>query len=132
MDQPTLKHLAELGLIFGFVIVVIAINSYRRLRQQKLWHETARLALEKGQPLPEFAPWRGCAWPGHGRTRWCEMRHGLVLIALGAAMYLAIPGQPRLWAAVPGFIGIALLVCSLFAPPQPPPSGDSQDGPGQK
>ncbi len=103
-------------LIFGFIICLVAIGRYFRYRRDKMWHETTRLALEKGQPLP--ANWSDYRWQGRsggGRSSAWDIRRGLVLIAIGAALYFALPGDGRLWAALPGFIGIAFLLFGLFS-----------------
>jgi hypothetical protein len=101
------------GLIFAGVIVVCGM--YFKNRQRELWHETARLALEKGQPLPpvfdtettedEKSP-RDIA-PQH------DIRGGLVLIAVGFGLWFMLnefSPKLRFVGAIPGFIGIALLV----------------------
>ena len=43
---------ADLVLVFLFVLAVVVIKQIASWHQRKLWHETARAALEKGQPLP--------------------------------------------------------------------------------
>jgi RNA polymerase sigma-70 factor (ECF subfamily) len=39
------SHDNSLLIIFGFVIVIVAIKSFVRLNRQKLWHETVRAAI---------------------------------------------------------------------------------------
>lgn len=117
MDPHHQFVLLQFGLIFAFVIVIVAIANWRRFRQEKLWHDTARLALEKGQPLPAgMTPDNlsaSCRRGGRNRP-WNDLRGGLVLIAVGTGVYLAIPGPARLWGFMPGMIGVALLVAGLI------------------
>ena len=119
---------SNLIIIFAFIIVLGAIKQYFRWKRTKLWHETARIALEKGQPLPKDSD---CAWDrrstrnrpwGAGR----DLRRGLVLIAISAGLYLGLPGN-NAWAAIPGFIGIAFLIFGLFSFLQSDKSSDPLD-----
>ncbi len=103
--------LAVVGTVGGMII------AYHR---QKQWHETARLALEKGQPLPapqdvtpQSQPRQRTEGPGR------DLRAGLILISVGAGLYLflsALVGQALGYVgAIPGFIGIALLLYGLLS-----------------
>lgn len=118
------------GLIIGVTIPIAAI--YFHHKRQQLWHETARLALEKGQPVPpmaasaaelEHTPPAGVSFQEWQAARKAEARGhqikgGLVLIAVGAGLYLffgaAGGGQMRWMGTIPGFIGVALLLHALF------------------
>lgn len=40
------------GTIFGFTAVTVGLVSYWTYRARRLHHETIRLAMERGQPLP--------------------------------------------------------------------------------
>jgi hypothetical protein len=110
-------HNATLVVIFLFVIVLASIRRIYQWQRDKLWHETARLALEKGQPLPPafnsgcYGRWRG--------GRWWILRRGLVLIGVGIGLYFALPDHSRNYGAIPASIGAALLVTAaaefLFA-----------------
>jgi len=105
------------------------IIAYHR---QKQWHETARIALEKGQPLPasqDVVPQPQPRTDGPGR----DLRAGLILIGVGAGLYLflgTLVGQALGYVgAIPGFIGIALLLygllSALFKRNDPPPADRS-------
>ena len=96
------------------IIAVVGglIIAYHR---QKQWHETARLALEKGQPLPamldevpQSQPRQRTGGPGR------DLRAGLILIATGAGLFVffdALIGRGMAYlGAIPGFIGIALVL----------------------
>lgn len=96
----------------SFVLVVIlSILAFRHAKHRReLWHQTARVALENGQPLPPL--------PGLERhdDPASDIRTGLILIATAGGIYLAFSTfmQPlRFVAAIPGFIGIALILNAL-------------------
>ncbi len=102
------------GLLIGPIIIFIVFSSIQR--RQELWHETARVALEKGQPLPpmpaDVAPPPAETQPPN------DIRTGMVLIAVGAGLYLFLgtlfgPGFGYV-GAIPGFIGAALLLFGLL------------------
>jgi hypothetical protein len=99
---------------FSFVLLLFAIRSFTRLQQQKLWHETARIALEKGLPPPPFP-----ATVGRGRMIYV----GLVWVAVGIGLRFVQLSGPSRWAPLPICIGIALLVggvIQLVFPPKKP------------
>jgi hypothetical protein len=102
----------QLSIIFGFVICINIVKQIGRTRRDRLWHETARLAIEKGQPLPP-PPSRG---PFDGRRLWDRGLQGaLILIAVGVGLYIALPASVRIWGVLPGFIGIAMLIHFFLA-----------------
>jgi hypothetical protein len=111
------------GMIFGGVMAVTAM--YFKSRERQMWHETARIALEKGQPLPvsDEAPEIGkpsarCK-PAHR-----DLRGGLILMGLGAGLFLFLQsvddGKAAYIGAIPGFIGVSLLlyyfITTIFGP----------------
>ena len=96
-----------------------------------MWHETARIALEKGQPIPA-APsdlQEGIAalktvsaqttirqFSGRG-----DIKAGLILLAISAGLYFGFKdlngdfhSMPTFVIYVPGFIGVALLINALI------------------
>lgn len=103
------------GLIFAAAIIITTM--YFQNRRQEMWHQTARLALEKGQPLPAL-PDRTA--PSHASSPqeqgWNDLRGGLVLVGTGAGLYLFLGtflhGLGYL-GAIPGLIGVALLITGL-------------------
>jgi len=111
-NLPWVAIIAVGGSMLLTIVVIIGglIIAHHR---QKLWHDTARLALEKGQPLPareeETAPPRP---QSDGTSR--DLRAGLILVACGLSLYLflgALLGPAlALIGAIPGFIGVALLL----------------------
>ena len=108
------------GIIFtaGVAIVFIALYFYNQRRRQ--WHETVRIALEKGQPIPT-ALMQGAGTRVEERvgTPRNDIRAGLILIAVGCGLYFGfttgeLRGVPLIAAYVPGFIGVALLVNGII------------------
>lgn len=106
------------GMLIAIVVIVggLIIAHHR----QKLWHETARLALEKGQALPaqlDEAPQSQPRQRTDGPGR--DLRRGLILIATGAGLYLfldALVGRALGYVgAIPGFIGVALLLYGMLS-----------------
>ena len=96
------------GLIIGLVLPIAAIYFYHR--RQQLWHETARIALEKGQPLP-MLPENVSTVKSPGN----DIRSGLILIAVGAGLIVFFYySWLRYLGAIPGCIGVALLLYGVL------------------
>ena len=99
----------RLLIVFGFFIVLVAIRSFARFQRQKMWHDTVRAAIDKGQPIPDalakMPSWRRgqCGGP------WMWYR-GLIWIAVGVGLYLVDTGGVRQWAPLPICVGAALLI----------------------
>jgi hypothetical protein len=108
------------GLIFGGAIAICGM--YFSNRRREMWHETARVALEKGQPLPPLPDAETDATT-HSNPHRNDVRSGLILIAVGAglfAFFYGLNARPvAMVGAIPGFIGIALLLFGLFSTPKP-------------
>jgi len=117
-------------LILGGAIAIVAIVLHHR--RQALWHETARIALEKGQPMPappqsdeerEHTPPPGLTaqqWEQFrvARERSDGIRNGLILIGVGAGLALMLQdNHTRYVGAIPGFIGVAMLIHALLIRP---------------
>lgn len=114
---------AEIGFAFAaagmlFAAVMGVAGMYFHHQRKRLWHETARIALEKGQPVPapESDDRDDKCHRIRNRTANHDLRGGLVLIAVGAGLYLMFrdAGNFRFVGAIPGFIGVALLLYALF------------------
>lgn len=129
----------SIGQLTGIIIPVAAIilagvitvsGMYFHNRRREMWHETARIALEKGQPLPPLGPDYAEEERERSKDRDAnhDVRGGMVLIAVGAGLWLLFSGivpNLRYIGAIPGFIGIALLLYALLTrkdrqPPQDP------------
>jgi len=114
------------GMLMGAVIVVAALYFQNQKRQQ--WHETARLALEKGQPVPplpksdeelELTPPPGASlaeWEAmrRARSRRGGLKGGLILIAVGAGMFIMMGTDAGRPGAIPALVGVALIVSALI------------------
>jgi len=101
------------GTVFGFNAVFIGIVAYTLFRLRRLRHETIRMAIEKGQPIPPglLDPQRRPERPHR------DLRTGLILVGAGAgiAAFLRLTpwtGVSDAWSVglVPGFLGCAYLV----------------------
>ncbi len=107
------------GIILGGMIAITAMHFHNRRRE--MWHETARLALEKGQPLPPLMAEHDTDSPraSHRSNGRNDVRAGLVLIAVGVGLsifFMGIRARPLAGVgAIPGLIGVALLLYALFA-----------------
>ncbi|MBL9203608.1 MAG: hypothetical protein JNN01_00880 [Opitutaceae bacterium] len=128
MNLPTRPVLAEtfssgqvflLVLIVGGLVIALvlpALAMYLRYRRRELWHQTARTALEKGQPLP--SPEESVGTTAGARTqRWLrDVRTGMILLAVAGGLWLFLaladhrPSPYRFIAAIPGFVGLALIL----------------------
>lgn len=125
-NVPWIAFVSVLG---GMLIAIIAIiggfiSAYRR---QKLWHETARVALERGQPLPPLSDEDKPKSPRQSAGN--DIRTGLILIAVGCGLYLFmgnfIGDKIGYVGAIPGLMGVAFLlfgVVSLLNPNKTPPT----------
>src|SRR5262249_42723774 len=98
------------AITFVFVAAIVITAMYFKHQRRPMWHETARLALEKGQPLPAIPndDWRQ-------RRRGCDVRTGLILIAVGIGLFLMFSSMSDKHGsgyvgAIPGLIGVALLL----------------------
>jgi len=106
-------------LVGGTLVAIAGIWFHDRERAR--WHATARLAMEKGQPLPAHPDEEKPLPPTERRHR---QRMGLIIAGLvnlgvGVALFLGISAIPdahvaRFFVAIPAFIGLALLVSGLF------------------
>lgn len=120
------------ALIFAGAVVISAM--YFRQRRRELWHETARLALEKGQPLPpldaedareaEQVSVKKSSGPGHS-----DVRSGLILVGVGIGLWLmfnSLAPDVRMIGAIPFMIGVAQLLyaalLAFFGRKTPPPA----------
>jgi hypothetical protein len=142
----TILLLCAAALATGIVIVALAFKH----QQRRLWHETARAALEKGQPL---LPYPGAqkheiekAWHAFAMNQMAanndfrrfrcrrDLRGGLVMLAIGAGIFLGLASidhgeRLRVFAFVPGCIGLALLANGLVNVAFPSKEANSTDRP---
>ena len=102
------------GLTFSSLLIIFGLKFVQR--RQELWHETARVALEKGQPLPPLPrDMQSTKDPNENN----DIRAGLVMIATGAGLYLFFAaffgGWMKYIGAIPGVIGVALLLYGILS-----------------
>ena len=107
------------AIAMGGIVAVFAMHFHNVRRQ--MWHDTARVALEKGQPLPPMEDDSGLDSPrvNHVTRGGSDIRRGLVLIGVGAGLFIFFQmigaQQVSGVGAIPGFIGVALLLYALLA-----------------
>jgi hypothetical protein len=109
------------GLIIAAVIIIAVL--YFQHQKQRLWHETARLAIERGQPLPPYPATdeerESQPPPGVSPDQWKRSRCGgsfkgsLILIAIGIGIGF-VSGRNYFAGAIPFLIGVALLINGLL------------------
>lgn len=107
-----------------FVGVLIVATMYFNHRRNELWHETARVALEKGQPLPPApgaVPLNVAAAPVSNQPRWRGyLIAGLINFGVGAGLYFSLSqvSGPAFnvgyFGAIPAFIGLALVLGAII------------------
>lgn len=113
------------GMLFGLIFG--GLGMYFHHRKQAMWHELAKLALEKGQPVPVPPPDAGNGWQGENaqtspqQTTQNRKRGlfigGLVNIAVGGGLFFAlshIDKNAANFAAIPFFVGVALLLAGFL------------------
>ncbi|MFI5335728.1 MAG: hypothetical protein ACHQ5A_03035, partial [Opitutales bacterium] len=82
--------LAAIAGTFLAAILIPVFALYFQHRKRQLWHETARVALEKGQPMPPMPEESGLSKEEfheaiqHSRGGKNDLRSGLILIGVGA------------------------------------------------
>ena len=105
---------------FGMPIAIVAIIQINKARNNAELQKTLRMSIEKGQPLPpEFVDSIQRAVP-KAKNPMNDVRAGLVLLAVAAGLavmdYMShdyIFGHLSGVAAIPGFIGLALLILGI-------------------
>ena len=105
---------------FSIPVLIVGLGLYFRHRRQKLLHETIRLMIEKGQPIPPELlngpaippemmnnPWN--VFPARVRN---DLRRGLIWVGVGLALLLGHVSGPGLGnvGLIPLFIGLAYLI----------------------
>jgi hypothetical protein len=115
--------------LFFFILLIIVVSQYFKSQSRKMWHETARIALEKGQPVP-IAPTvlspaieaaLGKKLEDRPSSRG-DLKAGLILLAVSAGLYvsrneLGSNAGPHIFifgGGIVGFVGVALLLNALI------------------
>ena len=96
---------------FAMIIAIIGIGVSAKVKRNNAWHQTIRLMIEKGQPIPPELLRPQVA----SRRPRSDLRSGLLFVALGAAVMIAawmghFQGIVLGLSLVPLFIGIAFLI----------------------
>jgi hypothetical protein len=144
-----LTFMLAVVLCLAIPIIAIVLYYHSQHQREKLWHETARLALEKGQPIPSLPSsddemkcepppganpderWR---W-NRERRRQKDVRGGLVLLALGLALFFShwhghfLDGDGSIGAYVLTGLGLAMLINAFLQSPGRPPGNDFRGPP---
>jgi hypothetical protein len=101
-------------------------------RRRELWHQTARLALEKGQPLPPPLEHDETGQHRRPSSPHRDFRAGLILIGLGVGLYLFLEQKHGdgmgYVGAIPGLIGVALIISGVLRLLTEPRAGSSDGG----
>ena len=112
----TLGDTLQCLIVFSFPIGVIALVQTFRHRRQKLAHETMRLMIEKGLPVPPelINP------PPPVKPPKSDLRRGLIWLALGIGLMVLAKNatnEPGVWSVglVPALIGAAYLLCWIVS-----------------
>src|SRR5512145_3515202 len=88
------------AVVFGFTLAIVVAVLYARHRARQMRHETIRLALERGQPLPPEL-----LEPAAARAS--DLARGVKLLALGLGLSLMLfLMEKRAWPV--GLILVAL------------------------
>jgi hypothetical protein len=126
---PFFGMLIPITLFFVGLAITVA-SLYFKNQSRRMWHETARIALEKGQPIPaapsdlqevstsKTASAQIASRQSSGRG---DIKAGLILLAVSAGLYFGFKdlngdfhSMPTFVIYVPGFIGVALLINALI------------------
>ena len=106
---------------FGMPIAIVAIIRIGKSRDNAELQRTLRMSIEKGQPLPpEFVESMQKSQP-RPKSPATDLRWGLILIAVALGIIAwnffdngyVVDGDAG-FAAVPGFIGLALLILGII------------------
>ncbi len=126
LDSAMVLSLPVIALVmpFLFVICIIGFGILKEYRYKKLQHETMRLLIEKGQPIPPELFAEKQADVGlldklnnlNKKKEKDDRKVGLILIAVAIGLYFFfknMTGMPDglCWVSlIPGLIGVALLI----------------------
>ncbi|HEX2853198.1 MAG TPA: DUF6249 domain-containing protein [Opitutaceae bacterium] len=105
-------------LLILVVGVFLICALYFENRRREMWHQTARFALEKGQPLPALGAddRPGKSRPSHEKEN--DFRTGLIMIATGTGIFFAFReflGHGLAFLGfIPGLIGVALFINGII------------------
>lgn len=106
--------------VFGGPVIIVGMFFYFRHRKNKMLHDTVRLLVEKGVPIPpelftqtdpSRSPTTGIlSLASTNRRHPNDFRNGLILMGCGAGL-TALVGKAGLIAF---FIGLAMIIAAFF------------------
>jgi hypothetical protein len=121
-NGPPVMYIMMLPIsIFVIMGIIAVVGMAMKNQERERWHETARLAIEKGVPVPSMplaAPPVNVPLSRH-KQRMGLITGGLVNIGVGIGVYFglsAIQGasETRFWGLIPALIGVALILGALI------------------
>jgi hypothetical protein len=122
MNLGQLTGLIAVILIFSMPVTIIAVLRIMRSRDNAELQKTLRLSIEKGQPLPPEFLESLHRVPVKVKSPANDVRGGAILIAIALGILVwnfVVSGFVLTdwagFAAIPGFIGIVLLVLGMTA-----------------
>jgi hypothetical protein len=116
--ESTVLPIVIVALVFGVPALVLVIFMGVRSKDRAEMQKTIRMSIEKGQPLPpELIDDLRDTRKGRGRSPMRDIRAGIILMAVAGGMtawnYID-HGGPSGIAAIPGLIGVALLILGII------------------
>jgi hypothetical protein len=131
MDSGVLSEAVDVMIpiaAFAMVAAIVIVPRYFKSLERQKMADTVRLAIEKGQPLPPEVVEALTVGGKREPTPRRDLRRGVTLIAVavGLAVFGLVIGHGEHQvvhpivgvAAIPGFIGLALVVIYLLEKPR--------------
>lgn len=126
MDWENVTNILAIVMIFGMPVFIVAIIFFFIFRSNAEKQKTLRMAIEKSDSLPpEFLESLQKAHP-KGKNPANDIRAGLILIAIALGLIVLdafthgyVIGGLSGVAAIPGFIGLALLILGIVGNRKP-------------
>ncbi|EGF90691.1 hypothetical protein ABI_37230 [Asticcacaulis biprosthecium C19] len=121
MDAKILIPIVAIIFTFGMPIAIVAIIQFTKARNNAELQKTVRTAIEKGETLPaDFLDGLQRSVP-KAKTPMNDVRAGMILMAVAGGIMLwhyiddgALGDGLSGIAAVPGLIGVALLILGII------------------
>jgi hypothetical protein len=117
--RETVVPIVIVTVVFLTSAIIVATVFLFLHRAKELKHQTIRLALEKGLPLPPGLLDDGSKAAPRGN----DLSSGVkaVFIGIGIGLFFYFLGHPKLWAIgfIPGFLGLGHLVAHALTGRKP-------------
>lgn len=121
MEHSVLIPIFAIVFTFGMPVAIVAIIFLTKARNNAELQKTVRTAIEKGEALPpEFIESLQRAVP-RAKTPMNDVRAGIILMAIAGGLMLwhyidegMLGGGLSGLAAIPGLIGVALLILGII------------------